>query len=366
MESLDVFTQDELDDALARPDVIPVCAGDGAFVVTGDQFVRAADSAHVTIRDTVAAEAGGWTTIVATDRTHVRAMQGATIEASGSARISAGDRVFVRARDTVDVTATTDSVVEALDAATVTVMARASVRAADTCRVRALSSAHVTASGQARVWAWGRASVTGLEASEIEAWGSATVMATGSGKVEARENAFVAAGGSVRVRAFGAAMVRARGRAQIEATDGVSITRHSQAATVSGGHVTDAIRFDTPEEWCEYYGIEVDDGVAILYKAVDEDFNSYHGTSYGPGTEPYAPDWDGGERECGGGLHFSPRPTFALPHPDDSMRFVACPVRLADMVVHPRGDYPDQAKARGVSGPVYEVHEDGTPVDPGT
>ena len=28
MESLDVFTQDELDDALARPDVIPVCAGD--------------------------------------------------------------------------------------------------------------------------------------------------------------------------------------------------------------------------------------------------------------------------------------------------------------------------------------------------
>ena len=190
-------------------------------------------------------------------------------------------------------------------------------------------------------------------------------MATGSGKVEARENAFVAAGGSVRVRAFGAAMVRARGRAQIEATDGVSITRHSLAATVSGGHVTDAVRFATPEEWCEYYGIEVDDGVAILYKAVDQDFNSYHGTSYRPGTEPYAPDWDGGEQECGGGLHFSPRPIFALPRPDDSMRFVACPVRLEDMVVHPQGDYPDQVKARGVCGPVYEVHEDGTPVDRG-
>ena len=91
MESLDVFTQDELDDALARPDVIPVCAGDGAFVVAGDRFVRAADSAHLTIRDTVAVEAGGWTTIVATDRTHVRAQHAATVEASGSARVSAGD-----------------------------------------------------------------------------------------------------------------------------------------------------------------------------------------------------------------------------------------------------------------------------------
>ena len=326
--------------------------------------MRAADSAHVTIRDTVAAEAGGWTTIVATDRTHVRALQAATIDASGSARISAGDRVFVRARDTADVTATTDSVVEALDAAKVTVMARASVRATDACRVRALSSAQVTASGQARVWAWGRASVTGLDASEIEAWGSATVMATGSGKVEARENAFVAAGGSVRVRAFGAAMVRARGRAQIEATDGVSITRHSLAATVSGGHVTDAIRFATPEEWCEYYGIEVDERRRHSLQGRRRGLQLIPRHLLPAGHGALRADWDGGERECGGGLHFSPRPTFALPHPDDSMRFVACPVRLADMVVHPQGDYPDQVKARGVCGPVYEVHEDGTPVDP--
>ena len=161
-------------------------------------------------------------------------------------------------------------------------------------------------------------------------------------------------------------MVRARGRAQIEATDGVSITRHSPGVKASGGRVTDADSFATPEEWCEHYGVEVDNGVATVYKAVDQDFNSYHGTSYRPGTEPYAPDWDGGERESGGGLHFSPRPMFALPRPDDSMRFVACPVRLEDMVVHPQGDYPDQVKARGVCGPVYEVHEDGTPVDPGT
>ena len=364
MESLDVFTQDELDDALARPDVIPVCAGDGAFVVTGDHFVRAADSAQVTVRDRVAVEAGGSTTVVATDRTNVRALHTATVEASGAARVSAGDRVFVRAREHANVRATTYSVVEAADAATVTVTARATVRANDACRVRALGSAHVTVSGEAHAWAWGRAVVTALDASVIEAWGAAVVMATGSGTVEARENAIVTAGGSVRVRAFGAAMVRARGRAQIEATDDVAVTRHSLAVTVSGGRVTDAVRFATPQEWCEFYGVEVDDGVATLYKAVDEDFNSYHGMSYRPGSEPSAPDWDDGEQECGGGLHFSPRPTFALPRPTDSMRFVACPVRLADIVVFPQGDYPHQVKAPAVCAPVYEVHEDGTPVEP--
>jgi hypothetical protein len=366
MESLDVFTQDELDDALARPDVIPVCAGDGAFVVAGDQFVRAADSARVTIGDTAAVEAGGWTTIVATDRTHVRAQHAVTIDASGSARVSAGDRVFVRARDAADVMAAGHAIVEASDAATVTVTARATVRATDACKVRALSSARVTVSEEARAWAWGTAAVTARDNARIEAWGSATVIANGSGTVEARENAFVAAGGSVRVKAFGASMVRARGRAQIEAADGVSITRHSHGVEVTGGHVTDVVRFATAEEWCRHYGVDVVNGVATLYKAVDQDFNSYHGTSYRPGSEPYAPDWDGGERECGAGLHFSPRPVFALPRPGDSMRFVACPVRLEDMVAHPQGDYPDQVKARGVCGPVYEVHEDGTPVDPGT
>jgi hypothetical protein len=122
------------------------------------------------------------------------------------------------------------------------------------------------------------------------------------------------------------------------------------------------VRPRTAAEWCDYYGVPVQDGVATLFKAVDENFGSYHGVSYRPGSEPRAPDWDGGERECGGGLHFSPRPTFALPVPDDDMRFVACPVRVEDIVFRPDGVYPDKVKAGGVCAPVYEVHEDGTPV----
>ena len=58
MESLDVFTQAQLEEALGRPGVIPVCSGDGAFEVIGDEFVRAADSARVAVQDSVAIEAG--------------------------------------------------------------------------------------------------------------------------------------------------------------------------------------------------------------------------------------------------------------------------------------------------------------------
>jgi hypothetical protein len=159
-------------------------------------------------------------------------------------------------------------------------------------------------------------------------------------------------------------MVRARGKARVDAADGVSLTRHG-GAVVHGGGVTDATRFTTPAEWCAYYGVAVEDGVATLYKAVDAEFGSYHGGSYRPGTKPRADDWDGGEQECGAGLHLSPLPTFALPHPDDVMRFVACPVRLEDMAVHPNGDYPNKVKVSGVCAPVYEVHEDGTPVGAG-
>jgi hypothetical protein len=139
--------------------------------------------------------------------------------------------------------------------------------------------------------------------------------------------------------------------------------RHGPGVVVSGGTATDAARPRTAEEWCAYYGVPLNNGIAVLYKAVDEKFESYHGTSYRPGSEPRAPDWDGGDQECGGGLHFSPRPTFALPAPTDDMRFVACPVRVEDIAFHPNGIYPDKVKAAGVCGPVFEVREDGSPVD---
>jgi hypothetical protein len=362
MESRDVFTQAELEQVLGQAELIPICAGDGEFTVTGEHFVRAADSARVFAADGVAVEAGGAATITARGRTHVTARNSVTVDAADTAVVIAGNHVFVRARGRARVTAGAYAIVEAADETFVVAQARAAVRAADRCRVRALLNARVNLAGDARAWVWGMSSAQASDRSAVTAWGSANVFATDSARVEALENAIVVAGASTTVRAFGTVMVRARGRARVDATDGVAVMRHGRGVELSGGTAREAGRPRTAAEWCVHYGVPVENGVATLYKAVDENFDSYHGTSYRPGSEPYADDWDGGERECGHGLHFSPRPTFALPVPEDQMRFVACPVRVEDIVIHPDGAYPNKVKARAVCGPVHEVDEDGTPV----
>ena len=62
---------------------------------------------------------------------------------------------------------------------------------------------------------------------------------------------------------------------------------------------------------------------------------------------------------------FTSRPSRCLPFLRGRQdAFVACPVRLADIVVHPNGIYPDKVKASGVCAPVYEVDPDGAPVAP--
>jgi hypothetical protein len=358
MESREVFSQPELEAVLGNPDLIPICAGDGEFTVGGNHFVRAADSARLVVGDSVAVEAGGATTVVATGRAHVTARDAAGVEAADSVRVIARNSVFVRARGRSRIVAGADSTVEAGEDSFTVAMGRAGVRAEDRCRVRALLNARVILRGEARVWAWGRAVVQATDAVSVTAWGSAHVVATGSAAVEALEMATVAAGGSATVHAFGAAVVRARNRARVDAAPGVAVMRHAPA-TVSGGGAAEATHPTSAGEWCAYYGVPVDDGVVVLYKAVDQSFQSYHGTSYVPGSSPMAADWDGGEQECGGGLHFSPRPTFALAAPAEEARFVACPVLLADLAFHPGGLYQSKVKARGVCAPVYEVDEDG-------
>ncbi|HRQ74277.1 MAG TPA: hypothetical protein PLU35_14740, partial [Phycisphaerales bacterium] len=122
----------------------------------------------------------------------------------------------------------------------------------------------------------------------------------------------------------------------------------------------------TASEWCDRYGVTVADGVATLYKCVDEGYRSnYHGgISYAPGTIPEAADWDGGVLECGGGLHFSPHPAMTLEFwgKEVEPRFVACPVRLDDIAVRADAGMPQKIKARRCCAPVYEVDIDGTPL----
>ena len=126
-----------------------------------------------------------------------------------------------------------------------------------------------------------------------------------------------------------------------------------------GGHVIRVPRLDSAEQWCSFYGVDISDGTVVLHKAVNDDFTSPHGTDYSPGTTPVAEDWDGGKAECGGGLHFSPRPFMARSYHPEATRFVGCPVALEDIAVHPDGNHPDKVKAKGCCGPTFECDIDG-------
>jgi hypothetical protein len=140
------------------------------------------------------------------------------------------------------------------------------------------------------------------------------------------------------------------------------VTVHGKTVKTRGGKIIRIPVITTASEWCKFYGVKVTRGVAILFKAVGKDFKSKRRMSYEPGTIPEAPDWDGGKAECGGGLHFSPRPFQALSFDWEATRFVACPVKVSDIVVHKDAQYPEKVKAPRVCKPCYEVDIDGNRV----
>ena len=134
---------------------------------------------------------------------------------------------------------------------------------------------------------------------------------------------------------------------------------HSQNVSMDGqGNVIDLTDVDLndPASWCEFHGVEVVDGIAVVYKAVDQGFRSHHGADYTPGSTPEAADWNT-DRHCGNGLHFGATPSQALataatdiPQP----RFLRCGVRLDEMVC-----LGDKIKARRVVTACAEVDQTG-------
>ena len=215
-----------------------------------------------------------------------------------------------------------------------------------------------------RVVAWEssapRVVARGSSAPRVVAWESSAP------RVEARESSaprVVAWGSSApRVVAWGSSQLGVIGPVAGTAGPDVAVSIDGDLATIDGGHQV-RVKRSTPSEWCAYYGVPVKDGVAVLFKGVDHGFRSGRGFLYVPGTKPEAPDWDGAVRECGGGLHFSPHPSMTLEFFSEATRFVACPVALADIVVHPNGESPQKVKARRVCAPCWEVDEDGERVE---
>jgi hypothetical protein len=245
-------------------------------------------------------------------------------------------------------------------------------------RFIAKRSSHVVAWGSSHVEAWGSSHVVAWGSSHVVAWGSSHVVARGSSHVVARGSSHVEAWGSSHVEAWGSSHVEAWesshvvaresshvvawGSSHVEASDYVSVHKHGTQPKVKGGVLIEVPRCDTAEKWCAYYGVKVSRGIATLYKAVRDDYRSSRGMSYAPGTKPEAPDWDP-VPECGGGLHFSFHPTAAQSFDPEASRFLACPVRLDEIVVHADGMYPNKVKAPRVVGRgCVEVDRTGKPI----
>ena len=188
------------------------------------------------------------------------------------------------------------------------------------------------------------------------------MQAYGSATVAAYDSATVRAYGSATVRASGSATVRAYDSATVQAAPYVAVHLFSADATVSGGVVIDiaAVDLDDPEIWCAYHGIEVTDGLATVYKAVDDRYFSKHGTCYAPGSTPTAPDWQP-TKLCVQGLHFSPTPRQAQAYnhaPATVAKYVACGIAVADLI--PLGS--DKCKAPRVVRACVEVDLDMRPI----
>ena len=180
-----------------------------------------------------------------------------------------------------------------------------------------------------------------------------------------RDSSHVKAMAAASIALFGS-LVKATATAQ------VAVHLHD-GATCDGGVQIVVTNPQTVSEWCDWYGAEVIGENAKLFKAVDATYKSPRGGCYAPGTQTVAADWDGGEKECGGGLHFSASPIDATEFNSSASKFVACLVPLSEIAVHPNGRSPQKVKARSCwnwyecdrygkqIGEKYEIPETVTP-----
>ena len=274
-------------------------------------------------------------------------------QAELDAALKAGKQwIDIRGDGYFEVQAYDSATVQAYDSATVQAYGSATVRAYGSATVRAYGSATVQASGSATVRAYGSATVQASGSATVRAYGSATVRAYDSATVRAYDSATVQASGSATVRAYDSATVRASKQ--------VAVSDHGPHTTVTGGVLISIRRATTGVEWCDFYDIHIVDGIAVLFKAVGDDWRGNTKTTvvYEPGSTPQAPDWLP-SAWCGNGLHFSPRPWMADAYHPDATRYVACPVRVDTMVL-----LDDKVKAPGVAGPVFECDIDGGRIGP--
>jgi hypothetical protein len=145
---------------------------------------------------------------------------------------------------------------------------------------------------------------------------------------------------SASVRASGSASVSASGSASVRASKGVSIHKQpSSRGKLQGGVLIEVPDLDSCDAatWLDWYGIDVKRGFAVLFKAVNADWQTTRGPewTYAPGRKVVAADF-APTRECGQGLHLCAAPHISQRYLEGATRFVAVKVRAADLI--PLGD----------------------------
>ena len=195
----------------------------------------------------------------------------------------------------------------------------------------------------------------------VRAYGNASVRAYGNASVEAYGNASVEAYGNASVEADGNASVRAYGNASVEARKYVAIHKFpTSSGKIAGGVIIEVPDLVDGAAWCDFHGVDVADGAAILFKALDEDFSTAHarerGIFYTLGADVEAADWRP-TPECGHGLHACARPWVALRYNRGAARYVQVRVQVADLVVIDQ----DKVKVPALTV-VCECDLDGEPV----
>jgi len=309
MNRVEVHTQAELDAVLAKND-LPICSGGGYFVLRDSSHAELWDSSHAELLDSSHAEL--W------DSSHA--------ELWGSSHAELRDSSHAELRDSSHAVLRDSSHAELWGSS------HAELRGSSHAVLRGSSHAELRGSSHAVLWDSSHAELRDSSHAELrdsshaELWGSSHAVLWDSSHAE--------------------------GHGPYPA-----IHVLSSAASAVGGIIIPVAAPTSPAEWCDYYGIAVLSGIAVLYKAVCDDYLSAHGVSYRPGASPpVAADWDGGTAECGGGLHFSPHPAMAGGFDSSATRYVACPVALSEMRPPRETDeYPNKIKARRVCGPIVEV-----------
>lgn len=98
------------------------------------------------------------------------------------------------------------------------------------------------------------------------------------------------------------------------------------------------------KEWAEDYGAVIDGDTLIVAKASYEYGATTNGVVYEVGKVVIAPDWDGGLRECGGGLHFCATHREAREYIAGASRFFWCAIPADEISIIGNPTMPNKIK----------------------